>query len=291
MSTEDQKPDAGLYEEIGPWTEVKHEIIRDYARAYSTILRAQQRPGFYHIYIDAFAGAGRYVSKKSGLLVPGSTELALQTNPPFREYHFIDIDDVKVAQLEQIAGDRSDVIIHHGDCNRVLVEQVLPLVRYDQYRRGLCILDPYGLHLNWVTVASVAAMRTVDIFINFPTMDINRNALVRNPSGIAPLQAERMTAFWGDESWRQRFYEDSPQLPLLGERPEVKSVTNEAVAEAYRQRLRTVAGFGYVPPPIPMRNSSNAILYYLFFASHKVVARDIVEQIFDKYRAGGRTRG
>jgi len=32
-----------------------------------------------------------------------------------------------------------------------------------------------------------------------------------------------------------------------------------------------------------MRNSRNAIVYYLFFASHKPVAVDIVEQIFSKY--------
>lgn len=291
VSTEDQPPDKELFEKIGPWTEVKHEIIRKYAKAYSTILSKQQRPRLDHAYIDAFAGAGRYLSKASGLLVPGSTESALAIAPPFHEYHFIDIHDVKISRLERIARDRSDVSVYHGDCNEVLVKQVFPRIRWDHYRRGLCLLDPYGLDLDWETVRSAAAMRTVEIFINFPTMAINRNPLRRDPSSVALGQAERMTAFWGDESWRERFYQPRPQLDLWGEQPDEKAVDNEAVAQAYRERLRTIAGFKYVPPPLPMRNSSNAILYYLFFASHKAVAGDIVEQIFDKYRSGGRTRG
>src|SRR5687768_3569238 len=85
MSTADQPAQAELLEQIGPWTEVKIEIIQKYAKAYSTILSSQLRPRFHHVYVDAFAGAGRYVSRRTGLLVPGSTEVALATIPPFRE--------------------------------------------------------------------------------------------------------------------------------------------------------------------------------------------------------------
>jgi hypothetical protein len=37
-------------------------------------------------------------------------------------------------------------------------------------------------------------------------MDANMNALKRNPDAVAPEQAQRMTAFWGDDSWRQAAY-------------------------------------------------------------------------------------
>ncbi len=181
----DQNADSDLYEQIGPWTEIKLEIIRQYAQAYSTILSAQHRPRLFHLYIDAFAGAGRYVSRQTGLLVPGSLAIALETDPPFREYHFIDLDEVKVTRLENIARARPEVTVHHGDCTRVLVEHVLPQVRYEQYRRGLCILDPYGLNLDWTTVQAVGEMRSVEVFLNFPTMDMNRNALVRDPNTIS----------------------------------------------------------------------------------------------------------
>jgi hypothetical protein len=49
--------------------------------------------------------------------------------------------------------------------------------------------------------------------------------------------------------------------------------------------LNKVAGFGFVPEPLPMRNSRNAIVYYLFFASPKAVAEKIITDIFTKYRA------
>jgi hypothetical protein len=41
--------------EIGYWSEVKLDIIQDYARAYSQILAAQRRPKLKHTYIDAFS--------------------------------------------------------------------------------------------------------------------------------------------------------------------------------------------------------------------------------------------
>ena len=57
----------------------------------------------------------------------------------------------------------------------------------------------------------------------------------------------------------------------------------------YRKRLKEVAGFKYVPEPIPMRNSKNAVVYYLFFASSNSTGEKIVKEIFDRYRnRGGR---
>ena len=44
------------FDEIGYWSEIKLEIVRDYAAAYSTILTKKNLP---HVYVDAFAGAGR----------------------------------------------------------------------------------------------------------------------------------------------------------------------------------------------------------------------------------------
>ncbi len=81
------------YDEIHYWTEVKLDIVKEYAQAYSTILSAQKRPLLYHVYIDAFAGAGLHVSKSTGQLVSGSPLNALLIEPPFREYHLI-IGDV-----------------------------------------------------------------------------------------------------------------------------------------------------------------------------------------------------
>ena len=75
-------------------------------------------------------------------------------------------------------------------------------------------------------------------------MDMNMNVLWKNPEGVAPTQIERMNRFWGDDSWRTAAYRQ--ETDLFGDAHEEK-VGNEAVAEAYRQRLMKVAGFKYVP--------------------------------------------
>ena len=56
------------YDEIGYWSEIKLDIIKDYAAAYSRILSSQKKPNFYHIYIDAFAGAVHVYDVTLGLL-------------------------------------------------------------------------------------------------------------------------------------------------------------------------------------------------------------------------------
>ena len=43
------------------------------------------------------------------------------------------------------------------------------------------MLDPYGLHLDWEVIETAGKMRSIEIFLNFPIMDMNRNALWRNP--------------------------------------------------------------------------------------------------------------
>lgn len=110
--------------------------------------------------------------------------------------------------------------------------------------------------------------------------DINRNVLWKNPEGVDTEDIKRMNAFWGDGSWRNIAYKK--EKGLFG--PIEEKVDNETVAEAFRKRLQEVAGFRCVPKPLPMRNSTGTIIYYLFFASHKPVAKDIVEDIFSKYQ-------
>jgi hypothetical protein len=45
-------------------------------------------------------------------------------------------------------------------------------------------------------------MKTLDIFLNFPVADINRNVLWRDPEAATGVQKTRLDAYWGDNSWR-----------------------------------------------------------------------------------------
>jgi three-Cys-motif partner protein len=212
-------------------------------------------------------------------LIAGSPLNALAVDPPFKEFFLIDLESSKADRLQEQVGMRSDVHILKGDCNEILLQRVFPTIRYEKFRRALCVLDPYGLHLNWEVIQAAGKSRAIEIFLNFPVADINRNVLWNDPPRVSKAQAARLTAFWGNESWRDVAY--SSEGELFGH---LHKQPNEVVAEAFRERLRTVGGFTFVPAPLPMRNSSRAIVYYLYFASPNKTGAKIVGQIFDKFR-------
>lgn len=247
------------YDVIGYWSEVKLDIIREYASAYSTIVTAQQSIK-KHLYIDAFAGAGHHISKTTGNYVKGSPLNALHVSPPFSEFHLIDVDGDKTHELRRVVGSRTDVTIYDEDANQVLLKRVFPRCRYEDYRRGLCLLDPYALTVDWKVIATAGKMKSIEIFFNFMIMDANMNVLLKNPDRVSEDQIARLDRTWGDHSWRDIAYQ---KVRGLFEDLETKT-DNATVAEAFRERLKTVAGFKYVPAPMPMRNDQGAVVYYLF---------------------------
>jgi len=270
---------ASVFDEIGYWSEIKLDIVKQYALAYSKILSKQN---LYHVYIDAFAGSGRHISRRTKDLVPGSPQVALDIIPPFKEYYFIDIDGAKVAELNRIVANRPEAHVLKGDCNSRLLADVFPKVMYKDRRRGLCLLDPYGLDLDWRVIKEAGQMKSIEIFLNFPVMDMNRNVLWSNPEGVDSADILRMNTYWGDGTWKEIAY--PPVVDLFKEVQRMK-VNNRTIALAFKEHLQKGAGFAYVSQPLPMRNSKGAIVYYLFFASQQQVANNIIKYIFDKYRS------
>ena len=270
------------YDEIGPWSEVKLDILREYAAPYSKLVSEY---GLYHHYIDGFAGPGSHISRTTGEPVDGSPLNALRTVPPFREYHFIDADPARTDQLRNYADGASNVHIYAGDCNKILVNTVFPLVSFKARQRALCLLDPYNINLSWDVVAAAGKGGAIEIFLNFMVMDMNMNVLLKDATKAEPKQVARMNRFWGDTSWHSAAYQTSSQQELFGE-PDVIKVedANLRIAEAYRQRLLSVAGFKYAPNPLAFKNKLNRTIYYLFFASPHPIGNKIVEYIFRKYR-------
>jgi three-Cys-motif partner protein len=122
-------------------------------------------------------------------------------------------------------------------------------------------------------------MKSLDVFLNFPVADMNRNVFWRDPEGVDQSDVDRMNFFWGDDSWRKIVYKTNKNLFGFPEKE-----PNEVVAEAFRQRLKDAAGFNLVPEPLPMRNSIGAIVYYLFFASQNETAARIARVLFNRHR-------
>ena len=262
---------------VGDWTEMKLQILQEYANAYAQILKKQ--PFIKHVaYIDGFAGAGAHISKRSGQVIEGSPARALAIQPPFSHYHFIELNPSRAQRLEEL-GSKRNVSVYQEDCNKVLLDQVFPKCRFEDYRRALCLLDPYDLNPSWKVVETAGKMGSIEIFLNFMIMDANMNVLLKNPENVVPEQAKRMTRFWGDESWRKLAY--TTEQGLFG--PMEEKGGNDKIVEAYRDRLQRIAGFKHVPKPLPMCNTRGAVVYYLFFASNNSTGNKIAEHVFKKY--------
>src|ERR1051325_7101275 len=95
----------------GAWTEEKLRCLSDYLRAYAIALRKQS---FHKMYIDAFAGTGTRKSPAKeapatpllpevGKLAKGSAQIALEIDPPFDEYLFVEQDQRFCAELDRLA--------------------------------------------------------------------------------------------------------------------------------------------------------------------------------------------
>jgi three-Cys-motif partner protein len=74
---------ALTFDKIGEWSELKIEIVRKYAAAYSSILKAQGR--FRTYYIDGFSGPGEHRRKETGEPVMGTPIEVLGVTPKFDE--------------------------------------------------------------------------------------------------------------------------------------------------------------------------------------------------------------
>lgn len=169
---------------------------------------------------------------------------------------------------------RPQAVAYCGDAN-TLLPSILKKIKHSEKKRALCFLDPYKILLSWKVLEIAGAMRTIEGFINFPTHDIQRNVLRKDPAKIPASGAARMSAMWGDEFWRQAAY--APQPTLFGLVDEKQSI--DQLLAAFAARLKKVAGFKHVSRPLPMRNSTGVIVYHLLFVAQEQLALKIANDV------------
>jgi three-Cys-motif partner protein len=119
------------------------------------------------IYIDGFAGAGQHIWNRTKQLIPGSPLNALSIEPPFEEFYLVDLEQARTSNLQELTKDKSNVHIFNADANEVLLSEIFPKIKYESYRRALCVLDPYKLTLHWNVIKAAAELGTIEIFLEF----------------------------------------------------------------------------------------------------------------------------
>ena len=139
----------------GGWSDKKLDVLAEYLCTYTTALKNQP---FELIYIDAFAGAGRALleEQKEGSLFNdadiesdasyrhGSPLQAIQMDPPFHRFIFIDRNEESMAalreQCEQTEAARTGRISYiTGDAN----EELRKIAKMNwSGKRAVAFLDP-----------------------------------------------------------------------------------------------------------------------------------------------------
>jgi three-Cys-motif partner protein len=267
----------------GRWSEEKLELLEKYLRAYATIMNKQKQKWLtaYH-YIDAFAGSGQPKAKDEERYIVGSPLRALQCEPPFDSYWFIELSPWRGERLQDMKSQfpNKQVEIRQGNCNEILRREVLRQITYASKQRGLVFLDPYGLQVEWNTVKALAQAKAFDVFVNFPLMAVTR-LLKRDepPTGQVLALLDRVM---GSSDWVQKIYRPAEQLRLFGEQLVIRDVIRaEWLARVYADQIGTL--FPFVSKPVIMTNSKNAALYALFLASHNQTGVKIANDIFGRY--------
>ena len=266
----------------GPWTEEKLSRLRKYLSAYTTIFKGNPMAAKLTTnYVDAFAGTGYRGSPKSleSTLLPlmdedarnfqkGSAQIALETNPSFHRYLFVDTNINHVRELEKLRNqfpakaDRIEII--QEEANSFLQRWCVE-TNWRQ-NRAVVFLDPYGMEVEWPTIKAIATTKAIDLWILFPLgQAVNRLLTRKHPPKDA--WADRITKCFGTEKWRKAFYQPQRQSDLFNATNRLeKEADFESIGGFFVKRLETV--FEMVAQnPLPLRNSRNIPIYLLCFAA------------------------
>lgn len=264
---------------IGSWSVDKLDLLRKYLEAYVTVLRKQSWCKGYE-YIDGFAGTGKPRTRDEQRYVDGSPRVALELPNPFTKYHFIESSNWRIKKLQKLKKEfpRHQIDIYPGDCNDVLRTKIVPDLPMTSFKRAIAFLDPFGMELEWSTLEEVARAETIEVFLNFSVMAINRNVRRRRKEDISSAMRERMDRFWGTD-WEAELFEE--EQTLFG--PETVRIkqSGKELGHRFQKRLREV--FPHCTVPVLMTNSKNAPLYCLIFGGHNPTGVKIANDIFGRF--------
>jgi three-Cys-motif partner protein len=260
----------------GPWTLLKVELVEKYLHGFNKVLSGKpslSRP-FKRVYIDTFAGSGSFIFEEELPLIEpgadlthaGSARRAVDTQPPFDELYFFELDSANIASLTVAVGNDPRVKIIKGDANKEVPDLLRRLTWHD--RRGVIFVDPKGPEGNWDMIRAISATKALDMWWLYPISAVYRNA----PRDHAALTAEKRamcSACLDGGQWENELYSvaESDMDDLFAAQPAKLRRNLEVVdIENYVTKLLKRNGFAHVEKPGPLFGTTGAQLFSLYFA-------------------------
>jgi three-Cys-motif partner protein len=268
----------------GPWTEKKLQTLSKYLLEYRKIFAKNPRAQFFRIsYVDAFAGTGRIPRGERNAMMSfwpelelsedefrkGSARRALEIDPPFHHYLFIEKHQAKFNELSELtaAFPGREIELINSDAKAALLDWC---ARIDRVReRAVVFLDPFGASVEWNVIVALAETKAVDLWFLFPCATINR--LLPKTRKPRPSWADKLTRVLGTADWEDEFYSNTSNYSILDPdrivRRLVKTADQRRITNFFVNRLRSQ--FTAVADPGFLCNSKGPLFALIFAAGNE----------------------
>lgn len=280
----------------GDWTEQKLKRVRKYLQEYAKIMNSQK---FNFAYVDAFAGTGyrklTLDENENQLLFPeldfqdavdfrqGSVQNALEIRPKFNKYIFIEQNTDNFSELLKLRDNyiqTEDFTDNDIECVRCDANEFLDEFCRKKWtkHRATVFLDPFGMQVEWKTIESIANTQAIDLWLLFPITAINR--LLKRDGEICFSNQKKLNLVFGDDTWREVFYNTIQQMPTFEEQIQWEKIGNifSEIEKYIVKRLKEIFS-GVADNPLILRNSKNVPLYLLCFAANNPKGAPIAVRI------------
>ena len=253
----------------GAWTQDKLLRLNKYLRAYTTIFKGNPQARYFTtIYVDAFAGTGR-IEHSPGGNTKGSAQIALEVEPSFDNYLFIERSKGRCRDLERLKldypGKANSIQVVNAEANEYLKDWC---VTVDWSRtRAVLFLDPFGMQVEWSLLEAIAETHSIDVWLLFPSgMGVNRLLTRNEPPPEA--WAARLTKVLGTDDWLKEFYPSRTEATLFGDvEHQSKDADYDKIAAFFVTRLKTIFT-GVAENPLLLKTpTKNVPLFLLCFAT------------------------
>lgn len=201
------------------------------------------------------------------LIAKGSTRLALEVDPPFHRYVFVERSRKHASELLnlKLQYPNRNIEVIKADANEIIVE----FCQKTNWRktRGVVFLDPKGMQVSWDTLVAISRTKALDVWILFPS-GIGLNRLLTKDREIPAEWQDTLDRSLGTKDWRTAFYRVEEGRNLFGEtqRTTVKDAGTDKLEAYFLERLRTIFPV-VMPNSVPLTNSKGQTMYLLCFAS------------------------
>jgi len=253
-------------------TKAKHEILKRYLHAWTPILA---QGGFRQIlYVDGFAGPGRYNGGEEGSPVIALKAALAHSGRITGEmlFQFIEKDTDRAAMLEQVIGEIQKPANFKVRIATGTFEEATKEILYWCRTKGRALpptfafVDPFGwTGIPFDLIREILSHPSCEVLVNIMYEEINR--FLGHPD-----QEQNLDRLFGTPDWRA-------VVQVKGSRER-----RLAIHALYQKQLSSAARF---VRSFEMRNKNDATDYFLFFATKNTTGlRKMKEAMWSVDQAG-----